>query len=62
MAIKNQEPETKKLSIELHRSVSDAVAEIAKDENRTFSSQLKQFVNKGLEAHGIKVRGNQVAE
>ena len=62
MLTANQETETKKLSVAMHRSVAQAIAETAKDENISFSAQLRSLIHIGLESYGKKVRGNQIVQ
>ncbi len=56
------EDDMKRTSIAIHPSVISAISETALDENRSFSSQLRYLVNKGLEEYGKKVRGNKIVE
>lgn len=60
MATENQESETKKLSVAMHKSVAAAITETAKDENISFSAQLRSLLHKGLESYGKKVRDGKI--
>ncbi len=50
----------KRLSIAMHSSVAQAISETAKDENVSFSAQLRNLVHKGLATYGKQVRDNQI--
>ena len=62
MTNENKKTKGDRLSVGINPSIKESLIAISEEQNLNFSDLVRGFIYKGLESHGVTIRGNQVIE